>query len=140
MLLGSPVRVCPFIVPLQNLVLLQPSLRPSLDKEKTNVSVQKGTVIKPPNQTCVEARTRKTEVLDGHLHSATCVDDILIYFVVRAGKSMCVCYREADGCILYKIEHFLLLPLFRVNRAARVALSKTSRTPWLVLAEHSRYL
>jgi hypothetical protein len=36
----SAVRVCPFIVPLQNLVLPQPSLRPSLDKEKTNVSVQ----------------------------------------------------------------------------------------------------
>lgn len=41
---------------------------------------------------------------------------------------------------VYRIKHFLLFPPFRVKRAALVADSKTSRTPWLVFAEHSRYL
>ena len=44
------------------------------------------------------------------------------------------------GLAIYKIKHFLLFPPLRVSRAARVADSNTSRTPWLVLAEHSRYL
>ena len=40
---------------------------------------------------------------------------------------------------IYRIKHFL--SFFRlVRRAARVAVSKTSRTPMLVFAEHSRYL
>ena len=39
----------------------------------------------------------------------------------------------------YKIKHLSFF-FFLVRRAARVADSKTSRTPWLVLAEHSRYL
>lgn len=42
-------------------------------------------------------------------------------------------------CRAYKIKHFFLLFSFRVNRAARVACSNTSRTPSFVLAEHSRY-
>lgn len=42
---------------------------------------------------------------------------------------------------LYRTRHFLsLLRLVRDRRAARVACSNTSRTPSLVLAEHSRYL
>ena len=43
---------------------------------------------------------------------------------------------------LYRTRHFLwlLLRLLRDRRAARVACSNTSRTPSLVLAEHSRYL
>lgn len=40
--------------------------------------------------------------------------------------------------VLYKIMHFFF-SFFRVSRAARVACSNTSRTPSLVLAEHSRY-
>lgn len=45
------------------------------------------------------------------------------------------------GLVLYKMRHLgLLLRLLRERRAARVACSKTSRTPSLVLAEHSRYL
>ena len=42
------------------------------------------------------------------------------------------------GWVVYKIRHFFL-SFFRVSSAARVACSKTSRTPSLVLAEHSRY-
>ena len=43
----------------------------------------------------------------------------------------------------YKMRHFLLLPsglppCFLLSSAARVACSKTSRTPSLALAEHSR--
>lgn len=50
-----------------------------------------------------------------------------------------------DGLVsrsLYRTRHFLwsLLRLLRDRRAARVACSNTSRTPSLVLAEHSRYL
>ena len=50
-----------------------------------------------------------------------------------------------DGLVgrsLYRTRHFLwlLLRLLRDKRAARVACSNTSRTPSLVLAEHSRYL
>ena len=60
--------------------------------------------------------------------------------------------RQADGqagrlhllvafLLFYKIRHFFLpLPSFLVSSAARVACSKTSRTPSLVRAEHSRYL
>lgn len=39
---------------------------------------------------------------------------------------------------IYRIMHFFF-SFFRVRRAARVACSNTSRTPSLVLAEHSRY-
>ena len=39
---------------------------------------------------------------------------------------------------VYKIRHFFF-SFFRVSSAARVACSKTSRTPSFVLAEHSRY-
>jgi hypothetical protein len=58
-----------------------------------------------------------------------------------------VCFARARerwmAGVVYRIEHLLflpglLLPTFR--RAARVAASKTSRTPSLVRAEHSRYL
>ncbi len=42
---------------------------------------------------------------------------------------------------LYRILHLWDLGLLlRDSRAARVACSNTSRTPSLVLAEHSRYL
>lgn len=64
----------------------------------------------------------------------------------RAGKeSGChVRYgRACPGPVLYRTRHFLrwlLLRLLRDSRAARVAFSNTSRTPSLVLAEHSRYL
>jgi hypothetical protein len=48
--------------------------------------------------------------------------------------------RMMDGwCkIVYRIKHFFF-SFFLVSSAARVACSKTSRTPSLVLAEHSRY-
>lgn len=44
--------------------------------------------------------------------------------------------RKKEG--LYRIMHFFF-SFLRVSRAARVACSNTSRTPSLVLAEHSRY-
>lgn len=49
---------------------------------------------------------------------------------------------EGFHSALYRTRHFLcLLPrVLRDSRAARVACSNTSRTPSLVLAEHSRYL
>jgi hypothetical protein len=53
---------------------------------------------------------------------------------------------EPERCtagVVYRIEHLLFLPgllLPTLRRAARVAASKTSRTPSLVRAEHSRYL
>lgn len=45
--------------------------------------------------------------------------------------------------VFYRMRHFrplpsLLLPCFLLNSAERVACSKTSRTPSLALAEHSR--
>lgn len=40
--------------------------------------------------------------------------------------------------VVYKMVHFFFLS-FLVSSAARVACSNTSRTPSLVLAEHSRY-
>lgn len=50
-------------------------------------------------------------------------------------------FRYIADCVLfvYKISHFFFFGLL-VRSAARVACSKTSRTPSLVLAEHSRYL
>lgn len=42
------------------------------------------------------------------------------------------------GVVVYRIKHFFF-SFFLVSSAARVACSKTSRTPSLVLAEHSRY-
>lgn len=41
--------------------------------------------------------------------------------------------------LAYKTVHLDFFFSFRVSRAARVACSKTSRTPSLVFAEHSRY-
>src|ERR1700760_4652131 len=46
--------------------------------------------------------------------------------------------RLVGAMVVYKIRHFFF-SFFRVSRAARVACSKTSRTPSFVLAEHSRY-
>lgn len=64
---------------------------------------------------------------------------------LKRSKIGCSFVREwPDGSLRanssYKIEHgrFLPSPRFFDNNAARVACSKTSRTPSFVLAEHSR--
>lgn len=58
-------------------------------------------------------------------------------------KLPCSVRRALPRPVLYRTRHFLrwlLLRLLRDRSAARVAFSNTSRTPSLVLAEHSRYL
>jgi len=65
------------------------------------------------------------------------------YVCYTGGKRVVFAVGWVNGwgvCVLeiYMTMHFLFFPVRR-RRAARVACSKTSRTPSFILAEHSRY-
>src|SRR2546423_174278 len=58
------------------------------------------------------------------------------YTIPREGCRSSIAWKKVQD---YRIKHLSFF-FFFVKSAALVADSKTSRTPWLVLAEHSRYL